>query len=327
MAEDFAGMIADRIRGERQAKLMREREMYRTNPSRLADSGMPSNADLPGYDPTQAEGASTARFDPVFNAIANSSGDPTVQFSRPMTPEQSLLERDRLRKFYPAPSASAAPAAGGYDINAILRQFGIGGVGNDAKAAAVNTARNMPGGSPTSAPAPANAAPVGNLGLPMAEPPAALYGFNAATPRQDEGRSDSDALFQSLMGTSQRRPSTPAPAASAPAASADPSFMSRLFGGPDFQSNSQAVVSRPQGPMSDGAPQRATLNWGDSDNAADFFRADKAMQGLRKNDEEFVGMASGGAANGSSSKAAGSGRDAAIYKALEIIHHMMVNRR
>ena len=51
------------------------------------------------------------------------------------------------------------------------------------------------------------------------------------------------------------------------------------------------------------------------------------MQGLLRDKEEFVGMASGGAANGSSNKAAGSGRDAAIYKALEIIHHMMVNRR
>jgi hypothetical protein len=69
------------------------------------------------------------------------------------------------------------------------------------------------------------------------------------------------------------------------------------------------------------------LNFGDSENAADFFRADKAMQELQRNKEDFVGMASGGAANGSSNKAAGSGKEAAIYKALEIIHHMMVNRR
>lgn len=120
----------------------------------------------------------------------------------------------------------------------------------------------------------------------------------------------------------QRRPSvSEAPAAAA----AEPSLRDRLFGGQDFQSNNRAVVSRPQGQMPDGAPQRATLNWGDSGSAADFFRADKAMQGLLRDKEEFVGMASGGAANGSNRSASG-GKDAAIHKALEIIHHMMVNR-
>jgi hypothetical protein len=135
----------------------------------------------------------------------------------------------------------------------------------------------------------------------------------------------SDAAYRAERP--QRPVSTAAAAPAAAANAADPSFMGRLFGGQDFQSNNRAVVSRPQGPMSDGAPQRATLNWGDSDNAADFFRADKAMQGLRKNNEEFVGMASGGAANGSSSKSSGSGRDAAIHKALEIIHNLLMQRR
>lgn len=150
-------------------------------------------------------------------------------------------------------------------------------------------------------------------GLPRAMP----------TPATDPGRGDYDALFRSLIEKSRPAPSRDAAPA---AAAAEPSLRDRLFGGQDFQSNNQAVVSRPQGPMSDGAPQRATLNFGDSGSAADFFRADKAMQGLLRDKEEFVGMASGGAANGSSNKAAGSGRDAAIYKALEIIHHMMVNR-
>jgi len=136
-----------------------------------------------------------------------------------------------------------------------------------------------------------------------------------------------DTLGGFAAPTAFRRPPASQPAASAPAAAAaDPSFMSRLFGGQDFQSNNQAVVSRPQGPMADGSPQRTTLNFGDSDNAADFFRADKAMQELQRNKEDFVGMASGGAANGSNGKAS-NGRDAALHKALEIIHHMMVNRR
>jgi len=155
-------------------------------------------------------------------------------------------------------------------------------------------------------------------------------------PASNPGLSDYDDLYKSLMAAPQREGpastgstrSVPAsaPAASAPAAAADPSFMSRLFGGPDFQSNNQAVVSGLKGPMSDGAPQRTMLNFGDSNNAADFFRADKAMQELQRNKEDFVGMASGGAANGSNGKAS-NGRDAALHKALEIIHHMMVNRR
>ena len=145
-------------------------------------------------------------------------------------------------------------------------------------------------------------------------------------PASDPGREDYNALFQSLMRAPQRSGPTSTGSIAPPAAA--PSPMGGLFSGPDYQSNNQAVVSRPQGPMpGTGGQQRATLNFGDSENAADFFRADKAMQGLLRDKEEFVGMASGGAANGSSNKAAGSGRDAAIYKALEIIHHMMVNRR
>ena len=157
------------------------------------------------------------------------------------------------------------------------------------------------------------------------------YGLSDDAYRQifDLARSagKSDAEYRAERPQRPAFTASAAPAAPA-AAAAEPSLRDRLFGGQDFQSNNQAVVSRTQGAMpGTGSQQRATLNFGDSGSAADFFRADKAMQGLLRDKEEFVGMASGGAANGSSNKAAGSGRDAAIYKALEIIHHMMVNRR
>jgi len=100
-------------------------------------------------------------------------------------------------------------------------------------------------------------------------------------------------------------------AAAAPAAS----------GREDYQSTSQRVVERPQGPTAGGAPQRAVLNWGDEGSAADFFRADKAMRELEKNKEEFVGRASGGRTG-----AGAGGKDAAIHKALEIIHHLLTRR-
>ena len=153
--------------------------------------------------------------------------------------------------------------------------------------------------------------------------------------REDYGKSDAEYRAEENSARAANSPARPT-AAFAPAAPAAPaaSLMGRLFGGPDYQSNSQAVVSRPQGLQSDGAPQRAVLNWADSDNAADFFRADRAMQELLKNKEEFVGknntdfgrMASGGSVDGSSSKTSG-GRDAAIYKALEIIHNLLMQRR
>lgn len=111
-------------------------------------------------------------------------------------------------------------------------------------------------------------------------------------------------------------PPLPAPRPAPEAETARPG----LFSGRDFQSTGQRVVERPQ----DG--QRATLNWGDADNAADFARADKAMQSLEKNKEEFEGRASGGAANGRSNKPS-NGRDAALHKALEIIQSLLMHRR
>jgi hypothetical protein len=62
------------------------------------------------------------------------------------------------------------------------------------------------------------------------------------------------------------------------------------------------------------------LNWGDRDNAADFFRADKARQELEKSGESFSGLKRGGAAQAP-------GKDAALHKALEIIHHMITRGR
>ena len=94
-----------------------------------------------------------------------------------------------------------------------------------------------------------------------------------------------------------------------------------LFG-EDYQSTSQRVVERPQGPSRDGAPQRAVLNWGDEGSAADFFRADKAMREMREKGEQFEGRASGGKVGSSGA----GGKDAAIHKALEIIHHLLTRR-
>ena len=84
--------------------------------------------------------------------------------------------------------------------------------------------------------------------------------------------------------------------------SEQPSILSKIFSGQDYQSNNE-LVNKPMG----GAP----VNWGNSDSAADFFRADKALMAKRKEEEGFK---RGGAANA---------KPDSLHKALEIIHHLL----
>jgi len=57
-------------------------------------------------------------------------------------------------------------------------------------------------------------------------------------------------------------------------------FMQRLLGGPNYQSNNMPVVMSPQGPMASGGFLPQSVNWGDPESAADFFRADQAARQL-----------------------------------------------
>lgn len=122
-------------------------------------------------------------------------------------------------------------------------------------------------------------------------------------------------------GPARTAPVKPAAAQAAAPAAQSGNFFTRMFSGPDVQSTGQQVVQRMQGPMAQGQERpTARLNWGDRDSAADFFRADKARQELEKSGEAFTGMKRGGSAGGS-------GKDAALHKALEIIHHMLTHGR
>jgi hypothetical protein len=95
------------------------------------------------------------------------------------------------------------------------------------------------------------------------------------------------------------------------------SLLGRIFSGQDYQS-SNALASDPRlAGYNAKVVQDGKVNWGDRDNAADFFRADKAMMAQReaaKKAEEGEGKAKGGSVNG---------KDAALHKALEIIHHLL----
>jgi hypothetical protein len=115
---------------------------------------------------------------------------------------------------------------------------------------------------------------------------------------------------------------TPAPQQTQQAAQTSQPWYSRLLSGPAVQSNSQALTRFEPKESSGMGPGRGTVhvNWGDRDNAADFFRADKAMREAQEAGQEVTGMKRGGAAGG------GHHKDAVVMKALEIIHHMLRTR-
>jgi hypothetical protein len=96
-------------------------------------------------------------------------------------------------------------------------------------------------------------------------------------------------------------------------------LLSRIFSGQDYQS-SNALASDPRlAGQSAKVVQDGKVNWGDRDNAADFFRADAARMAMEKKAaEEGEGKAKGGAV---------AGKDAALHKALEIIHHLLTRGR
>jgi hypothetical protein len=73
-------------------------------------------------------------------------------------------------------------------------------------------------------------------------------------------------------------PVAPIQSATSTTAPAAPSIFNRIFSGEDYQSNSMPVVMAPQGPGMTGAPLPQTVNWGDPENAADYFRAAAAAQ-------------------------------------------------
>ena len=93
------------------------------------------------------------------------------------------------------------------------------------------------------------------------------------------------------------------------------SFMSRFFGGPEYQSTGERVVKEGgQG-----------VNFGSGESAADFFRADRELRKQRPEMFERQAEARGGAPKPVSS--GGGGKDAALHKALEIIHHLLTRGR
>jgi hypothetical protein len=135
-------------------------------------------------------------------------------------------------------------------------------------------------------------------GAPMSQPPMPVRQMDSTLFGEDVGARPMPmrAMDSTLAGydmppnVATRRPSMPMAPAGAPmqlgsaAPSVRESFMQRLLSGPNYQSNSMPVV--PQG----GAQSVRDINFADPDNAADFFRAERALRALPEETLRMAGL-------------------------------------
>ena len=131
---------------------------------------------------------------------------------------------------------------------------------------------------------------------PMSQPPMPVRQMDSTLFGEDVGARPAPmrAMDSTLAGYDMppnvplppRRPAdvgAPMQLASA-APSVRESFMQRLLSGPNYQSNSMPVV--PQG----GAQSVRDINFADPDNAADFFRAERALRALPEETLRMAGL-------------------------------------
>lgn len=215
---------------------------------------------------------------------------------------------------------------------------------------------------PPPAPAPMSA-PVRSTGEAFGPPMYTSTDMSArfSDPPQQYVSSDMSARFLDPAQTERRavqvardvvRSAAPAQVSARPT---NEGFLSRLFGGPDYQSMN-ALAEGPARGYGARVVQDGRINWGDPESAADFVRADRADMAMRAGRAEGGGIPEGmmgarpmpmpnldmpamdrpapmgdmpslGAMGPSGKPVAGAGaggRDAAINKALEIIHHLVI---
>ena len=276
------------------------------------------------YPSASATGESIQRALEIANAKANNmefEGSLLRNYNAPQNYDVDTQSFRGLPSAVPPPSSTVDRS--GEDVDDLRLAQDI--TGSTAGGALVKGAMPSPGGA-----APSSANIAGSLPL-MARAGADdnIMGFrgDAYTPGASPDRTmrlNMPVLFPaqtSAVGTTTAarpatRPMPPTPLA--PPADIRPreptSFMSRIFGGPEYQSTGDRVVKESgQG-----------VNFGSGENAADFFRADRELRKQRPEMFERQAEARGGAPKPVSG---GGGKDAALHKALEIIHHLLVRGR
>jgi hypothetical protein len=334
MVDSFSGMIANRLRGEQRARLTRfyteqgyppaqaaamaaveldrrvrqetidrpepgytgeqgrmlEREMYRANPSRLADRTTTPDAELPGYDPTRTENATPTRFDPVYNEVQTESGEPIVRFSRPMTQE----DRDISRQTLPTPQGSSEGYRPPQPPSIVQRAMEAITGSRPTPQATAPSAQGPEVRDGRPAPAPADTP------APTANVPGGDYNDVFNVPYTPPAKSASPNR-PSSMPLPPKRPESMGRVSDAPSGGG---FFSGMFKDPYEGMSSKQLYEKYQ----------------DSpDNNGLYFRA-AAKEAQERKDARPVsdeGMKRGGTVG------SGHHKDAAIMKALEIIHHML----
>jgi len=356
MADSFLGMMFDRIQGAQRARLMRQyaeqgyspaqaaaladslaaidtsriapqlREFYRANPRHLADGQTASDAELPGYDPTRRSetGQGPLWFDPVYNALMDQAGEPVARFSRPMTEEDRII----ARQTFPIPQGSVEDRPS-QQPNIIDRAMSVvsGGGGSpgmppqatapsvqgpairDAAQAAPANLRAMDstlfGEDTGQAPAPMRAVDSTLFGEDAGPRPAPLNSLPTFAQGATSGRYDPAVVN---LARSVVAPRSSAPTGNVPTPTPRPKdegFFSSLFANKPM-SRDELLTAYNKSMQDEGGG-----------NAALFALLERA------NKEE--GMRRGGVAQ-QPQATKGGGKDAALHKALEIIHHMLTTR-
>jgi hypothetical protein len=303
----------DRDMGEENRQ--RIQNIYRSNPALLGlDQPPVPLAGLPGYDPTRTEGGVPNRYDTVYREVQTGSGEPVVRFSGPTTEDEIISRRGPQPNIYqrmyggvkdllnPLPAASLqgsgqpptystpsypAPSEGGSAATNRLIDRAISAVSGNSPAVA----------APAVAPLVNGEAPV--YDLDPRSVPQDVEGWGRKVDGPSAATSSMDAPVDVVgaakkVSTAPQRP-VPTQQQAAPAPSPETVTLRDLW----------TAANRPDA------------------SATDFFRADRAMQEAIKKGQDvgYYGQAEGKKAGGSVGEKPQ--KDAAIHKALEIIHHLL----
>jgi len=323
------------------------REQAQANPRGLAATRS-SDEDLPGFDPTardfnaQQAAEAAARMQQRAASLhqqmygrSSAMSDEDVARAEGMATAGREPPRSRFDLSFRRTAPASAPTYSTESFREPERPSIVDQavrVVERPTSAAARMAENVVRGDQPSIITPAAAAPVAQASAAPAFPmDGSISGETYGTPNQ---RELARAAIQA-SGMMDSGPGITAPAVTQPTArsaarpmvlppslelqrqarSEQPSssFMSRLFGGPEYQSTGERVVRYGgQG-----------VNFGSGESAADFFRADRELRKQRPEMFERQAEARGGAPK----PVSGGGKDAALHKALEIIHHLLTRGR